>query len=171
MTVKELLEFIKQKLRGEEGEIIPVLRTVPIFEGMSYNDLKKIEIIAHERTFKPGETVFHEKQPGVGMYIIKRGQIKLVKNVNKKQVVIGELKNGEFFGEMSLLDDYPRSAGAIAAVRTEALGIYRPDLFDLIDRNPRLGAKIMTKFAQRMAGRLRETTEKKVQEIGGGGKD
>ena len=81
----------------------------------------------------PDEIIFYERQPGAGMYIIKKGLIKLTKTVNEEKVKISELRDGEFFGEMSLLDDYPRSAEATAVEKTEALGIFRPDLFDLIE--------------------------------------
>jgi CRP-like cAMP-binding protein len=155
-----------QKIRGKEGDILPVLRTIPIFEGLGFNDLKKIELIVHKRTFMPNEVIFYERQPGAGMYIIKRGLIKLTKTVNEERVKISELKDGEFFGEMSLLDDYPRSAEATAVEKTEALGIFRPDLFDLIESNPKLGYKILLRLSKRLASRLRETTEMKLKEIG-----
>lgn len=79
---------------------------------------------------------------------------------------IGVLKDGEFFGEMSLLDEYPRSAEAAEAEKTEALGIFRPDLFDLIENNPKLGYRILLRLSRRLASRLRETTERKLKEMG-----
>ena len=78
---------------------------------------------------------------------------------------IAELGEGEFFGEMALLEDYPRSAQATAVVKTEVLGIFRPDLFDLIERNPRLGSKILMKLSQRLAHRLRRMTDIKLKEV------
>jgi CRP-like cAMP-binding protein len=166
MSKKRISNVILQKIRGKEGDILPVLRTIPIFEGLGFNDLKKIELIVHKRTFMPNEIIFYERQPGAGMYIIKRGLIKLTKMVNEERVKISELKDGEFFGEMSLLDDYPRSAEATAVEKTEALGIFRPDLFDLIESNPKLGYKILLRLSKRLASRLRETTEMKLKEIG-----
>jgi CRP/FNR family transcriptional regulator, cyclic AMP receptor protein len=166
MSKKRISNVILQKIRGKEGDILPVLRTIPIFEGLGFNDLKKIELIVHKRTFMPNEIIFYERQPGAGMYIIKRGLIKLTKTVNEERVKISELKDGEFFGEMSLLDDYPRSAEATAVEKTEALGIFRPDLFGLIENNPKLGYKILLRLSKRLASRLRETTEMKLKEIG-----
>jgi CRP/FNR family cyclic AMP-dependent transcriptional regulator len=166
MSKKGISNVILQKIRGKEGDIIPVLRTIPIFEGLGFNDLKKIELIVHQRTFMPNEIIFYERQPGAGMYIIKKGLIKLTKTVNEERVKIGELKDGEFFGEMALLDEYPRSAEATAVEKTEALGIFRPDLFDLIESNPKLGYKILLRLSKRLASRLRETTEKKLKEMG-----
>lgn len=166
MSKKRISNVILQKIRGKEGDILPVLRTIPIFEGLGFNDLKKIELIVYKRTFMPNEIIFYERQPGAGMYIIKKGLIKLTKTVNEERVKISELKDGEFFGEMSLLDDYPRSAEATAVEKTEALGIFRPDLFDLIESNPKLGYKILLRLSKRLASRLRETTEMKLKEIG-----
>jgi CRP-like cAMP-binding protein len=114
----------------------------------------------------PNEIIFYERQPGAGMYIIKKGLIKLTKTVNEERVKISELKDGEFFGEMSLLDEYPRSAEATAVEKTEVLGIFRPDLFDLIESNPKLGYKILLRLSKSLASRLRETTEMKLKEIG-----
>lgn len=166
MSKKRISNVILQKIRGKEGDILPALRTIPIFEGLGFNDLKKIELIVHKRTFMPNEIIFYERQPGAGMYIIKKGLIKLTKTGNEERVKISELKDGEFFGEMSLLDEYPRSAEATAVEKTEALGIFRPDLFDLIESNPKLGYKILLRLSKRLASRLRETTEMKLKEIG-----
>jgi len=99
------------------------------------------------------------------MYIIKQGRVRLTKTVNEEEVTIAELGEGEFFGEMSLLEDFPRSARATAVEKTETLGIFRPDLFDLIERNPKLGSNILLKLSQRLANRLRKTTEMKLKEI------
>jgi CRP/FNR family transcriptional regulator, cyclic AMP receptor protein len=165
MSEKSLLNLVLQKIRGGEGDIIPILRTIPFFEGLTFTDLKKIELIVHKRIFMPDEIIFHERQPGAGIYIIKKGLVKLTKTVNEEKVKISELKDGEFFGEMSLLDEYPRSAEAKAVEKTETLGIFRPDLFDLIERNPKLGYKILLRLSKRLVSRLRETTEKKLKEI------
>jgi CRP/FNR family cyclic AMP-dependent transcriptional regulator len=166
MSEKGLFHLLVQKIRGGEGDIIPVLRTIPIFEGLAFNDLKKIELIVHKRNFMPEEIIFYERQPGAGMYIIKKGVIKLTKTINEERVKIGELRDGEFFGEMSLLDEFPRSAEATAVEKTEALGIFRPDLFGLIEHNPKLGYKILLRLSKRLASRLRETTERKLREMG-----
>jgi len=165
MSREHKFDVLLKKIRGKEGNIIPVLRVVPLFEGLAFRDLKKIELIAHERTFMPDEVVFHERQPGAGMYFIKRGVIELTKTIDDERVKITELGEGEFFGEMSLIDNYPRSAQATAVVKTEVLGIFRPDFFDLIDRNPRLGSKILLKLSERLANRLRKTTEAKLKEV------
>ena len=88
MSKRSKLNLILKKIRGKEGNIIPVLRTIPIFEGLTFRDLRKIELIVHERTFMHDEVVFHERQPGTGMYFVKKGLIRLTKTMNGQKVKI-----------------------------------------------------------------------------------
>lgn len=158
-----IIETIKNKLTIEKSEVIAILEKIPIFEGLTNLELRKIEIITHERSYLPNEVVFHEKEPGVGMYIIKYGSIKLTKKSGTREIEVTVLKDKEFFGELALLDESPRSATAIAAVKTEVLGFFRPDFLSLLQREPKLGSKVLLKLAQILAGRLRHTTEASVK--------
>ena len=144
-------------------EVIAILEKTPIFTGLSLLELKKIELITHERSYIADEVVFHEKEPGAGMYIIKSGSVKLTKKSGGKQIKVITLKDGEFFGELALLDESPRSATATATVKTEVLGFYRPDFLSLLSREPKLGSKVLLKLAQILAARLRSTTETSVK--------
>jgi len=158
------LSNLRTKLFGEKTEVMKILEHVPMFEGLSDLELKKIEIITHEREYMAGEVVFHEKEPGAGMYIIKRGTITLSKTSDgKKEVFLSELNDREFFGDLALLDESPRSATAIAKVKTEVLGFYRPDFLNLLQREPKLGSKVLLKLAQLLAARLRHTTTASVK--------
>ncbi|MDZ7265143.1 MAG: cyclic nucleotide-binding domain-containing protein [candidate division KSB1 bacterium] len=133
-----------------------ILRKVPIFSELKKGELREFRRLVHNRYFKKNEVVFYEGEPGVGMYIIETGMVGIYKEVNnqiKEELAI--LRPGEFFGEMALLDESPRSATAIALENSQILGLFRPDLFDLIYRKPRLGNKILLKLAQMIAERLR----------------
>ncbi|MCK4448175.1 MAG: cyclic nucleotide-binding domain-containing protein, partial [Candidatus Marinimicrobia bacterium] len=66
---------------------------------------------------------------------------------------------GDFFGELSLLDEEVRSASAIAKDHSTLLGFLRPDLFSLLERNPELGNKILLNLARVIGARLRKTNE------------
>lgn len=165
-----IIEFIKSKIIVKKSDVVKILEKIPIFEGLNTLELKKIEIITHERSYLPNEVVFHEKEPGVGMYIIKSGSIKLTKKHGDKEVEVTVLKDKEFFGELALLDESPRSATAAAAVKTEVLGFFRPDFLALLQREPKLGSKVLLKLAQILAGRLRYTTEVSVKGVNNGSK-
>jgi len=71
---------------------------------------------------------FWEGEPGVGMYIIKKGVLKIYKmSTDGKNEDLALLKDGDFFGELALLDDSPRSASAVAIEACHILGFFRPD--------------------------------------------
>jgi len=114
----------------------------------------------------PEEIIFYERQPGTGMYIIKKGVIKLTKTINEERVKIGELRDGEFFGEMSLLDEYPRSAEANRGRKDRGTRNLQTRLVWFDREHPKLGYKILLRLSKRLASRLRETTERKLREMG-----
>jgi CRP/FNR family cyclic AMP-dependent transcriptional regulator len=68
------------------------------------------------------------------------------------------LSNGDFFGEMALLLESPRTASAVAHEPTKLLGFFQPDLFSLLETKPKTGNKILLHLAQMIAERLRQST-------------
>jgi len=85
----------------QEDNIYTVLSKIPLFSDLNKKELKSIERIMHHRTYNPDETVFHEGDPGVGMYIIVTGHINI--SFGKEGKLLAVLSNGEFFGEIALL--------------------------------------------------------------------
>ena len=133
-----------------------VLKKVPFFSQLKKSELREFKRILHHRYFKKNEIVFYESEPGVGMYVIETGKIGIYKNFDEDtREELAVLNPGDFCGEMALLDESPRSATAVALENTDLLGLFRPDLFRLVNRNPRLGNKILLKLAQMLAERLR----------------
>jgi hypothetical protein len=110
--------------------------------------------------FVDGERIIGEGEEGDAMYLISRGGGKVVKQIEGQEVVLGELGEGEFFGEMSLLVSCPRSASVFAMGDTEVLSLKADDLFELIKQFPRLG-EILDEFYERRSRLMR----KKVREI------
>jgi CRP/FNR family cyclic AMP-dependent transcriptional regulator len=142
-----------------------VLKKVPFFSQLKKSELLEFKRIFHHRYFNKGEIIFYEGEPGVGMYVIENGKIGIYKNFDdnsKEELAI--LQSGEFFGEMALLDESARSATAVALENTSVLGLFRHDLFNLINRKPKLGNKILLKLAQMLAERLRLSNDE-LQEV------
>jgi len=141
-----------------------LLKKVPIFSELKKNELREFERIIHQRRYDKDEVIFYEGEPGLGMYIIESGSIKIYKDYDKKtREELATLSNGDFCGEMALLDESPRSATAVAAEETKLLGLFRPDLFSLLEKKARLGNKILLKLAQMVAERLRLNNEELQQ--------
>ena len=142
-----------------------VLKKVPFFSQLKKSELLEFKRIFHHRYFKKGEIIFFEGEPGAGMYVIENGKIGIYKNFDdnsKEELAV--LQSGEFFGEMALLDESARSATAVALDNTSVLGLFRHDLFNLINRKPKLGNKILLKLAQMLAERLRLSNDE-LQEV------
>ena len=149
---------IFRKATSEESQVLSILKIVPILDVLSKDELTEFERIVHRRHYEPNENIFWEGEPGLGMYIIQEGTVKIYKTLpdgNDKELAI--LKSGDFFGELALLDESPRSASAIALEKCHILGLFRPELFEILDRKPRLGLKVTTKLAQMIGNRLRIT--------------
>ena len=149
---------IFEKNGNQQLNFFAVLRQVPIFKDLKKGELREFKKIIHKRYYKKDEIIFFDGEPGVGMYIIETGTIGIYKDFEgeaKEELAV--LKSGDFIGEMALLDDSPRSATAVALENTHLLGLFRPDLFGLLERKPRLGNEILLKLAQMIAERLRLT--------------
>jgi signal-transduction protein with cAMP-binding, CBS, and nucleotidyltransferase domain len=149
---------IFKKKNGDDEGIITTLRLVPLFADMSDGELREFEKLIHRRTFKASETIFWEGEPGVGMYVIQRGLVAIFKHApGEGREELATLHNGEFFGELALLDETPRSATAMAKEPSDIIGLFRPDLFDLLERKPRLGNKFLFQLASIIGERLKNT--------------
>ena len=149
--------IFKSRSGKEETHIIEILRRIPVFEDLTKRELASIERILHKREYKQEEVIFRQGEPGVGMYIIEQGKVHILHEPGNTR--LAELGNGEFFGELALLDESPRSASAIAIDPSAILGFFQPDLFGLIERDPQLGVKIVMRLARSIGERLRRANE------------
>jgi CRP-like cAMP-binding protein len=146
------------KLREKQkNDIETILARIPVFQELTPRELRTIRRILHQREYKGGEVIFAEGDIGLGMYIIERGVVQI--SCKNEQHILAELADGDFFGELALLDDAPRSASAIAKTQSRLLCFFKPALLDLIERNPRLGSKILFRLAWTLGERLKVTNE------------
>jgi CRP-like cAMP-binding protein len=148
--------IFKGRKKGGE-EIRDVIRKVPIFDGLSNRELSAIELNLHRRQYREGEVIFRRGDPAMGMFIIMEGTVEIQYDTADR--VLAELHDGEFFGELALLDESPRSATATARTGCRMLGFFQSDLFGLTERNPRLGIKILLLLARIIGERLKISNE------------
>lgn len=144
---------------SKESEKVTALRQVPVFDGLSDKELDEIEKLTHERKYQAEEHIFKDKAPAEGMFIIISGGVEIYLENDGSKNVLAELSDQDFFGEIALLDEKPRSAGAVATAPSILLGFFRPDLLSLMERNPALSSKILTNLGAVLAERLRKTNE------------
>ncbi len=144
----------------KKGSVEELLTKVPSFAELSAKELKEVATIVHKREYRRGELVFYQGDPGLGMYIVQQGEVSITLTAKDGSVnEIAVLTEGDFFGELALIDEAPRSANAICKTDCLLIGFFRPDLFELIEKKPTLGIKIVLKLAEIIAQRLRKTDE------------
>ncbi|NWF98381.1 MAG: cyclic nucleotide-binding domain-containing protein [Nitrospirae bacterium] len=154
--MSKIWENIFRKKRNADS-IEEILVKIPIFQDLTPRELKTIKSILYQREYKTNEFIFKEGDAGLGMYIIFNGKV-IITCGNDKQT-LAELEEGDFFGELSLLDESPRSASAVAKTPCILLCFFKPELLDIIERNPKLGCKIIFKLAWTIGERLKSTNE------------
>lgn len=124
-----------------------------------------VKELVHVRHYKSNEAIFRQGEIGVGMYIIGRGTVDiLVEDTlleSDEPTHVTRLSQGDFLGELSLVEDNSRrSATALSVNDTMMVGFFRPDLEEIIERNPSTGAKICFRLSQVLGRRLKGTSEK-----------
>lgn len=100
--------------------------------------------------FEPGQIVFCEYEPGNDCYFIQEGEIKITKTVGHTQKILDVLVAGDFFGEMAILEEEPRSASAIAQTTVRALRFKRDNFDSLMNSMPQLALRLLKIFAHRI---------------------
>ena len=152
--MKSLYEnFFKNKESSDP--VLQVMGQVPIFENLTPKELKDLTQLTHERSYKANEPVFKKLAPSEGMYVILKGIVE-IKDPDSN-TTFATLGSGDFFGELALLDEEPRSAMAVATEASELVGFFRTDLLTLMKRGPELGNKILLNLSRVLGERLRRT--------------
>jgi CRP/FNR family transcriptional regulator, cyclic AMP receptor protein len=119
---------------------------------MEYVKVKTSGGIGRRMLYRAGERIFSEGQTGKEMYVVESGKIRIFLTTQNRELTLAILKRGDFFGEMALLEDLPRSAGASAMEETRLIAIGKDDFKFLIREHPEIAMKVLGRFS----GRLRD---------------
>src|SRR5580704_4683294 len=133
-----------------------LIAQIPLFEGLSEPDREALAARLTERQFKPGETVFAKDDKGSAMYVVLSGAVQIFLPPPEKdapRVTLKDVRTGEYFGELALFDDKPRSASVEATVDTVLLELTRNDFAEHLSRSKTAAFSILSEMAER----LRET--------------
>jgi signal transduction histidine kinase len=114
-------------------------------------ELSAAEYASHIRTFRAGEVVFAAGDVGDGLYVIETGRVQISAVVSSGDPrPLASIGPGDFFGEMAVIDDDPRSATAVAETDMTALFLSRADVMQMLDRHPGLTLTLIREFSVRM---------------------
>jgi uncharacterized membrane protein len=135
---------------------IDELRTVKLFELLDNDELNELALSIDEMTLEAGETLFNTGDFGESLYIVNWGEIELfIKDTTGQKIVLKIAGADDVFGEISMLDNRPRSATATALSRTELFVLDRDDLLLLFQKKPDAGLNMLAA----MSSMLREADE------------
>ena len=133
-----------------------LLAQIPLFDTLAAEDLEALAGRMTERHFKALEKVFDKNDAGSSMYIVLSGAVQIFlpgATADEQPVVLKDARTGEYFGELSLFDDKPRSASVQATVDTTLLELTRVDFSDHLSKSKNAAMTILAEMAER----LRET--------------
>jgi CRP-like cAMP-binding protein len=137
---------------------MPVLliKQIPLFASFTPDELETLASMLRRRVIPKGDFLFHKGDEGTALYIISQGLIKIaVPTRQGDEVTLAILSDGDFFGEMALLDDMPRSAGAVAMADTQLYMLNRTDFLSFLIPNEHAVRAII----QAISLRLRRTDD------------
>jgi CRP-like cAMP-binding protein len=142
---------------GRYWEELAFFRSVSLFHGLRTRDLGRVMQALQKRTYQAGEILFSEGEPGKAVFIIHSGKVKLRRATANGPRDVGELAPGDFFGEMALLENKPRSAGAVMAEDGDIYLLYTSTLESLVEIYPAIGAILMKNLAVMLSSLLRKS--------------
>lgn len=141
---------------------MPGLGQSKLFSTLTEEELRFLSTSTVERHFPPKTEVFRELEPGDGIYIVGEGLVQVSALVAEgDRRVLGRLGPGDFFGEMAVLDDEPRSATATTELESTLYFIPRESVRALLESSPRLALRLVREFSLRM----REFNRRYVEEV------
>lgn len=135
---------------------MPLLRSIPMFAGLNDDDLAALSTALARREFKAGKMIFALGDAGNAMYIVDSGDVNIhLPGQNSQRISLKDVSRGEYFGELALFDEKPRSASAVATSDTVLLELKHDTLAGYLERRPAAAMAIL----RTMSERLRETNE------------
>ena len=137
--------------------LIDFFNTVPIFTGLNEGALGKLASVSHLKRISKGQVLFLQGDSGRAAYVVYQGVIAILfTTADGRELVINEMREGEFFGELALLLDQPRSASALAREDSQVIRIPREEFLALVEAEP----KLMRNLLDTIAGRLVNSGER-----------
>lgn len=140
-------------------ETTELLRRVPVFHGLSSDELDAVSSLAEDRRYSANQVIFGERTGGREMYVLVKGRVRIELGIRGKTdcATVHRVGEEELFGELALLSRGRRSATARCETDSEAIAISRDALLDLFNRDNHIGYVVAMNLASILATRLRKT--------------
>ena len=130
---------------------VDFLATVPLFSGLDRSELEKFAEVTREKSYPKGSVILFEDDPGDSLFVVREGRVKVVLiGEDGREVILGVLGVGEYFGELSLIDDRPRSAHVIAMEDSNLMVLRREDFRKRVESSPSVAWGLLTELSRRL---------------------
>lgn len=123
-----------------------MLASVPLFSGLSKSQIRTMATTAKERNYRPGDTIVKQGEKGIGFYLILSGQAQ----VERSGQAVATLSPGQFFGEMALLDEQPRTADVRAAGAVRCLVLSPWEFWSAVGNEPEVLRNLFKETVRRL---------------------
>lgn len=132
--------------------LIQSLKVVPILAALKQEHLEMLSKLATTRTYKKADVIIKQGDPGTGLFVILTGTV-LVSAKSRPglpETKLSNLGKGDFFGDMSLIDGYPRSATVTATSETSVIELNRWVFLDALRREPNIAVAMLPYLTRRI---------------------
>ncbi|MBI4572553.1 MAG: cyclic nucleotide-binding domain-containing protein [candidate division NC10 bacterium] len=135
-----------------------ILSRTPIFAGLPRRLLGRLAVQLFEKRYAPGEVIFHEGDPGKGLFVVLDGEVDILRETKEGEQRIASFGPSSAFGELALIDDLPRSATARASAPSRLLILYRSHFETLVAGDKGIALVVMQNLLRTLAGYVRATS-------------
>jgi len=131
--------------------IAAFLATVPLFKSLDALERERFAEFVREKVYPKGSVILFEDDPGDALFVVRSGRVKVVLLAEDgREVILGLLGIGEHFGELSLIDDQPRSAHVIAMEQSSILVLHRDDFRRRVEASPVVAWALLQELSRRL---------------------
>lgn len=141
------------------SEEVEMLRKIPLFSGIDPGKLKLLAFASDRKVYKKGQDLFKQGEYGDAAYVIVNGLADVIIDTDAGEVVVAQVGENEFIGEISILCDVPRTATVRSSDTLETLKIKKEHFVGLITQVPDLGIEVMRELASRLSKTTAELGE------------
>jgi len=134
---------------------IEMLKNIPVFHELTRKEILEVDELLHERAYEKDEIIFEQGDAGHGIFIILSGKVRAKSSRKLLEAASPEFGPGDMLGELSLFDEAPRNATAVAMERTLTVALFQAEFSSLLTKNKSIGVKVLVEISKTMSRRVR----------------
>lgn len=134
----------------DNQRVIETLKKVPLFENLNKKNLDLISRVTTLRHFDKDEVILKQGENGIGFFMIESGKVEVFRQTNDQKVKLAELGTGDFFGEMALFEDTPRSATVVTTEPTDCYVLTAWNFKGTMENAPTIAVQMLPVIIRRL---------------------